>query len=98
MWHILKNKEIIKVEENEWQEWYIRNIHDLVIARDKIRGTTISTVFAGIPLTIQLGKDSAFFQTKVFGGALDGKSEVFTSYDSALEGHIRICGEVIDAL
>ncbi len=97
MWYILRNKEIIKVDEEEWKEWYIRNVHALVIAWTEIRGVLISTVFVGIPLTFQLGKDSAFFETKVFGGSLDGKFAVTTSYDLAVECHTRTVGDIIDS-
>ena len=98
MWHTLNERIITKVTEEEWQNWYIRNVHNLTIARDKIRGVIVSTVFVGIPLNFKLGEESSFFQTKILGGKLDGKVIAAPSFDEAISCHLQFCSEVIEAL
>jgi len=98
MWHVLKGKVVVEATEEEWKEWILRHVHDLHIANDLIRGIRISTVFVGIPLSAQLGKPTTFFQSKVTGGKLDGRIEHFATYKDAIEGHKKICADVIETL
>ena len=83
-----------------WAAWFETAAADRVIARDKDEaagpgGVLVSTVFLG--LNHQWGDGPpVLWETLVFGGALDGEMNRYTSRAAALAGHAAMCARVAE--
>ena len=71
----------------EWAQYFDEaNRH---VARDVIKGVTISTVFLVLDHNWGDGPP-ILFETMVFGGVLDRKQERYTTWEKAVIGHEAI--------
>ena len=84
-YYILKNKKAVIVKDVlEWAKQF--ELQNRIVAKDKIKKISISTVFLGI--------DHGFgsirpllFETMVFGGELDQEMVRYTTWQEAEAGH-----------
>lgn len=67
----------------EWAQWM--QTSDRHVAKTEINGVTVSTIF----LAIDHGLHGVpiFFETMVFGGALDQEQERYGTWEEAERGH-----------
>jgi hypothetical protein len=83
-----------------WGEWYTRSSKDRsrMVAQDKDEsGATtimISTVFLGLDHNYAGVGPPVLWETLVFGGALDGEMDRYTSREAAFRGHQAMCARV----
>lgn len=82
----------------EWARWCDieenRRVGDTVIGWN---GEHVSTIFTGIDLRLFEGKP-VLFETRVFGGPLDGHTWRYATWNDAETGHaeaVKICQTVI---
>lgn len=74
-----------------WAKWSVST--DRQVAKD-IRGdVTVSTIFLGRDYNFPDGPH-AFFETLVFGGALDQASRHYETWEEAERGHQEMLGRV----
>jgi len=70
---------------------------DRRVALNYHNGVKVSTVFLG--MDHQWGNGPPLlFETMVFGGEHDGMMDRYTTWDEAVEGHLRICGVVLSGV
>ena len=98
LFYILKEKEIIPIDNRvEWGKWFENN-KERFIKQDNINNMRISTIFLGFDHSFGLEKDKIpiLFETMVFPeGDWDvNYCERYHTYDEALEGHQRIVEKV----
>jgi FKBP-type peptidyl-prolyl cis-trans isomerase 2 len=60
---------------------------DRIVAKDKVDGIEVSTVFLGVDHNHHMEGTPILFETMVFGGELDEEQERYHTYDEAVEGH-----------
>ncbi len=97
MWYVLNGKKVVQVDEDQWKDWFVANVHKLVLARQEIldQGIVVTTVFVGIPLTLSLSSPSDFFLTRIEGGNGQVKGRTYKTFNDAMQGHLEICSEVM---
>jgi len=77
----------------EWGRWMERG--DLRrVARHKIKGVRVSTVFLGLDQSFSYTGTPVLFETMVFGGEMDGHQVRYCTWDEALAGHKVILAKV----
>ena len=87
-----------------WAAWYETADRQVCDDRDESGGTDVrvSTVFLGMDQRFLREPDdkgpAVLWETRVFGGPLDGKMRRYTSRQDAALGHQDICREVNAAL
>lgn len=96
--YILKEKEIIPIDDvDEWKKWY-ENSKERFIKRDKINKKLISTIFLGLDHNCGWEKDKRplLFETMIFHDhdLREEYCERYHTYDEALNGHERILEKV----
>ena len=85
-----------------WARWYEQASRDgsRIVARDvdesdPQRTIKVSTVFLGLDHSFGIDGPPVLWETMVFGGALDGEMQRYTSRAAALEGHQAMCQRVM---
>ncbi len=68
-----------------WAQWMGTGDHQ-VLAREQVGRFRVSTVFLGLDHN-WIGGDLVLWETRVFGGKLDGETDRYTSKAEALKGH-----------
>lgn len=70
-----------------WLQWYERNeAVQQIIGRELVDGVEVSTVFLGVDETTD-GETPLVYETKIFGGRLDGHVQRYPSREAAQAGH-----------
>jgi hypothetical protein len=88
---ILNGHEVVPcIDIHIWEKWFTTT--DTHVANDMVSNVRISTVFLGV----DHGWDNRklWFETMVFGGALDGKINRYTTWNEAVAGHKAMVEEV----
>lgn len=83
-----------------WGRWFQtaeRRVAQDFDEGDPAKQIRVSTVFLGLDHSYIDGGPPVLWETMVFGGALDGACDRYTSKDDALKGHQRMCERVIAA-
>ncbi|MFN6488243.1 MULTISPECIES: hypothetical protein [unclassified Nostoc] len=75
----------------EWDLWLTSS--NTTVMLNEIKDCIISTVFVGMDLNLAYG-EPMFFETLVMGGALNGKRNRYSTWDEAIQGHLKICTQV----
>lgn len=75
----------------EWGKWM--QTADRKVAKTEIDGQRISTVFLGLDHNWDAGPP-AIFETMVFGGALDGEQDRYSTWEEAEAGHAAMVERV----
>lgn len=94
--YILDGKKPVECEDLlEWAMWMENGPH--AVAKNRIAYkdviVIISTVFLGLDHQFGFGKP-LLFETKVFGGPLDGRTRRYHTWDEAERGHQEVFAEV----
>lgn len=78
----------------QWGRWY--EVGDRHVGDDVIGNIRVSTVFLGLDHAFDHGPP-LLFETMVFGGALDGEREQYSTWAEAEAGHAAMLTRVADA-
>lgn len=97
MFFKLVNKEPVKCNMLEWEEWM--KDADRVVALDLVSSSqgviTISTIFSGVSFeTSELGKPLTVFETYVFGGPIKSFTQYYSTWEEAENGHKELVAEL----
>lgn len=70
---------------------------EITVMYNEFNNCLISTKFVGIDLNP--GSNNSLsqpmvFETLVIGGELDGKKNLYPTWDEAIQGHLKICTQV----
>ncbi|MHC5615127.1 MAG: hypothetical protein ACYTXA_30150 [Nostoc sp.] len=76
----------------DWCLWMASS--DTRVMVNDIYNVNISTVFVGINLDPQQSGEPMIFETLVTGGALHGKRNHWSTWEQAMQGHLKICAQV----
>ena len=84
----------------KWARWL--ETADRVVAQDTVReacgdgvaGVEVSTVFLGLDQIFRNEGAPVLFETKVFGGIMDGERERYSTWAEAEAGHQRMLERV----
>ncbi|MHC5718256.1 MAG: hypothetical protein ACYTX0_40775 [Nostoc sp.] len=79
----------------EWSLWIMSANTTVMI--NELKDSIISTRFVGIdlnPARCNFESEPMVFETLVMGGVLDGKKNIYPTWDEAIQGHIKICTQV----
>lgn len=90
--YILNGKETVKKSDIlEWAKWFEKE--NRTVEKTKIGDSEISTVFLGIDHSFG-GGIPLLFETMVFGGAMDGEQDRYSTWTEAEIGHKNMCDRV----
>jgi hypothetical protein len=86
---ILRGDEVIEEPDYEkWSAWFERDYKEVeLVAESRLGGTTVSTRFLALSMTLAQDSPPMIFETKVKGGWLDNQSERFSTLEEATTGH-----------
>jgi hypothetical protein len=95
-YYILEGKTPVAVESfKDWNLWMASvSFGDTTVMYNEFNDCLISTKFVGIDLALSVGPKPMVFETLVIGGVMDGKKNFYPTWDEAIQGHIKICGQV----
>ena len=81
----------------EWNLWMATaTFAETTAMYNELGDSIISTKFVGIDLNPGNNSNSQpmIFETLVIGGSLDGKKNLYPTWDEAIQGHLKICTQV----
>ncbi|MEH2253143.1 hypothetical protein [Nostoc sp.] len=82
----------------DWNLWMAgATFADVTVMYNEFNDCLISTKFTGIDLNPGSSNSKSqpmVFETLVIGGALDGKKNLYPTWDEAIQGHLKICVQV----
>ena len=84
-----RGEPLLERDMEAWTRWFERadrSVARTVIAAD----VTVLTTFRGVGETDETGEAPALFETRVFGGILDGEEAWHRSRAEAIAGHDRL--------
>lgn len=85
--YILDGHNLVPVDLVTFEEWRERHKDELQIAHSELPdGRSVSTVFTGRNLE-HLTKPPIVFETIIHGGAFNGWTTGYSTYEEALKGH-----------
>ncbi len=84
---LVKHKPVGVYNVVEWGKWFETN--NRTVKRTNIGDIEISTVFIGIDHSFGFVKKPLLFETKIFGGDLDGYQDRYATWIGAEYGHDR---------
>lgn len=93
--YILKGKEVVACELDQWVEMFSKG--NRILRQDRHYGILISTVFLGIDHSFHKEGPPVVFETMIFGGRYSDYQERYTTWDEAMEGHWRALTLVIES-
>ncbi len=86
-----RGEPLLEPDVEAWTRWFERA--DRSVARTVVSPeVTVLTTFHGVGETDERGEAPALFQTRVFGGVLDGEEVWYRSRSEAIDGHANIAG------
>ena len=92
------NHEVIPCEREEFFSWAAEHLEkesgDRVVGEFEERGVSVSTVFLGINHNFR-GNKPLWFETMVFGGALDREQRRYSTWEEAERGHAEMVARVL---
>jgi hypothetical protein len=96
LFYILRDNQPVAVRTGlEWAAWY--ETADRRIAVTKIGKSEVTTIFLAIDHA-WWGGPPLLFETRVFGGALHGEMERYTTPEESKHGHAIMVGRVRETL
>ena len=82
----------------KWNSWMASaTFAETTVMYNELGDSIISTRFVGIDLNPGSSNSNSqpmVFETLVMGGALDGKKNLYPTWDEAIKGHLKICTQV----
>ena len=73
----------------EWAEWYAKE-ENCRVARTELADGFVSTVFTGIEVSFSPNSKPVLFETRVFGGPIDGDTWRYATWAEAVAGHAAV--------
>ena len=88
-YYILREDELVEEPDYDvWSAWFESTFKKVeLIAESKLGGSTVSTRFLGLNMTLDQDASPMVFETTVKGGWLDNQKERFSSLEAAKAGH-----------
>ena len=88
-YYILRDGEVIEEPDyTKWSAWFDSAFKDVeLIAESRLGGSTVSTRFLALSMTLAKDSPPMVFETMVNGGWLDSERERFSSLLEATAGH-----------
>jgi hypothetical protein len=88
-YYILRDGEVIEEPDyTKWSAWFDSAFKDVeLIAESRLGGSTVSTRFLALSMTLAKDSPPMVFETMVNGGWLDNERERFSSLLEATAGH-----------
>ena len=86
---LVDRKPVQHPNDDEWFAWYQQIEENRRVAKTEIGSVSVSTVFTGMDLRPSPGQ-GLLFETKVFGGALDGEEWLCATWEEAEQQHARV--------
>lgn len=95
----LEGKTPVAVESFiQWNLWMASaSFAEITVMYNEFADCLISTKFVGIDLNPGSGNYKSqpmVFETLVMGGVLDGKKNLYPTWDEAMQGHLKICTQI----
>lgn len=94
------NKNVVPVDESKRltaYRWY-EEPSNRRVAYNETGDTSVSTIFLGINQRMMgpVGEDlpPIVFETRVFGGPMNGHQVRYVTWDEAMKGHVETCRKV----
>lgn len=82
----------------EWNLWVATaTFADITVMYTEFNDFIVSTKFVGVDLNPGSSNSESqpmVFETLVMGGALDGKKNLYPTWDEAMQGHLKICSQI----
>ncbi|MEH1765804.1 MAG: hypothetical protein V7K76_26015 [Nostoc sp.] len=83
----------------EWNFWMaLATFAETTVMYNDFNDSLVSTKFVGIDLNPGSSNADAqpmIFETSVMGGVLDGKKQIYPTWDEAIQGHLKICSQIL---
>ncbi len=89
----LEGTTAVPLEEGKLPSWRIAE-YRVAFTENVLPGVNVSTVFLPIDHNFSEEGPPLVFETLVFGGNLDGETERYSDWTSAVKGHERMVGRV----
>jgi hypothetical protein len=88
-YYILRDGEVVEEPDYDtWSAWFESAFKDVeLVAESRVGGSTVSTRFLGLNMTLDQDAPPMVFETTVKGGWLDNRRERFSSLEEANAGH-----------
>jgi hypothetical protein len=95
----LEGKIPVAVESfKDWNLWMASvSFADTTVMYNDFNDSLVSTRFVGVDLNPGSSNSKSqpmVFETQVMGGALDGKKNLYPTWDEAVQGHLKICTQI----
>ncbi|MDZ8108967.1 MAG: hypothetical protein RM338_25545 [Nostoc sp. DedQUE12a] len=96
-YYILEGKNPVAIESfKDWNLWMASaSFRDTTVMLNELKDCLISTKFVGINLNPHPSGKPMIFETLVIGGPLDGKRNWYPTWNEAIQGHLKICSQVV---
>lgn len=89
--YILKDGEMVEANLITWARW-LKDIDNRRVAETIVESARVSTVC--LPVNLGFGGRPLYFETMVFGGALDQETDRYETLEEAMLGHERMVARV----
>jgi hypothetical protein len=87
-----ENHNVVPCQRDEWFKYYENGPDARRVAMWAGKGVTVSTVF--LAMNHGFGGDPLWFETLVFGGAMDDEMRRYATWNEAVQGHNEVVEEV----
>ena len=91
-YYVLKNRVAVPVSIMEWSEWHSsvrQHSAEWIVGKTQLHNAEVSTVFLGLDHGHNEERPMVF-ETLVFGGAMDGDMERYSTWKEAEAGHWKM--------
>ena len=92
LYRVVKGKPKDEPNVSLWAKWF--EAATRVVEQTTIEEVLVSTVFLGLNYNFSGKGPPVLWETIIFGGALDGKEQRYTSVKAAKEGHKKMVARV----
>ncbi|MDZ8135149.1 MAG: hypothetical protein RM049_07570 [Nostoc sp. DedQUE04] len=83
----------------DWNLWMASaSFGDTTVMYNDFNDSLVSTRFVGIDLNPGSSNSNSqpmVFESMVMGGVLDGKKQLYPTWDEAIQGHLKICSQIL---
>lgn len=94
---ILDGKQPVPVDLLTWGRWFGANDNGRFVARTPVGDAEVSTVFIGLDHNFRADGPPLIFETMAFGGACDGATQRYSTWEQAEAGHAAMVERVKQA-
>lgn len=98
MYYVLKDKEPVACNAEEYRDWLRARDHKPVyVGNDTLENIYVSTFFLGLDHNFMSSGPPVLFETMVIGGPLSECQRRYSTWDEAEKGHKEMCARVFAA-